>query len=333
MLQVSVVMPILNERKHIFEALNSLVHQDFPSDQFEILCVDGMSDDGTRLILESYSQRFSSIKILDNPQRSTACALNIGIRASTAKFIIRVDAHSKYPSNYLSSLVEAMAALPAANVGGVCKIGTMEKNGQTYAVESVLTSRFGVGNSLFRVGVADVCEVDTVPFGCYHRNLFDSIGFFDERLYRTEDYEFNQRLRRAGGRIFLIPSINIEYFPPQKLRDFFQKQFRNGFGVIESGLIYGKLASFSYRHYVPTFFVLYLFLLPFLLLIHVLFLAPLLLYFTLNLSLAAKQVRKQKRVAPLIWIPFAFIGTHISHGLGGTVGFWKFARSLIQRSR
>jgi glycosyltransferase involved in cell wall biosynthesis len=309
-------MPVRNEKAYIRESLESLLDQDFPTESVQIICVDGMSEDGTRDILRDYAKLHGRLVVVDNPKRTTACALNLGIKHSKGDFIIRVDAHSKYPYNYISKLVENMEKLPAENVGGVCEIGSLKKSLQGDAIRVVLTSRLGVGNSLFRVGVDRTVEADTVPFGCYRRSLFDRIGFYDERLYRTEDYEFNQRIRKAGGKIFLIPDIRITYFPPVKLRIFFRKQFNNGYGIVESGLVYGKLSFFSIRHYTPLFFVLYLLCLPLLIFVHWAFLLPLLSYALLNAIVALGQARKQRKFSPIFMVPLALIGTHGSHGLG-----------------
>lgn len=315
-MRVSVIMPIRNEKDHIRESLESLLNQDFAVELVQIICVDGMSDDGTRDIISEYSRLHKRVLFIDNSKKATACALNLGIRCSEGEYIIRVDAHSKYPYDYISKLIAHMEKLPAENVGGVCEVGSNSRGVQSDAIKTVLTSRLGVGNSLFRVGVNKVMEADTVPFGCYRRSIFDRIGFYDERLYRTEDYEFNQRLRKAGGKIFLIPDVRITYFPPMRLIDFFRKQFNNGYGVVEAGIVFGKLSFFSVRHYTPFFFVLYLLGLPLLVFVHWIFLVPLLFYAILNGIVAWHQAEKHRKFALLFAVPFALMGTHVCHGFG-----------------
>lgn len=101
-------------------------------------------------------------------------------------------------------------ALGIDNVGAACKTDVLNKNQKTLAIKEVLSNRFGVGNSTFRLGVEKVMEVDTVPFGCWRKEVFDKYGYYDERLIRNQDIELNKRIVRGGISVLfliLIPLI------------------------------------------------------------------------------------------------------------------------------
>lgn len=170
-----------------------------------------MSTDGTRDSINGYARINPFIRLVDNPRRIVPVAMNIGIKVSKGDIIIRLDAHALYPTNYFSTLVRQLMALGIDNVGAACKTDVLNKNQKTLAIKEVLSNRFGVGNSTFRLGVEKVMEVDTVPFGCWRKEVFDKYGYYDERLIRNQDIELNKRIVRGGGIsvlfLILIPLI------------------------------------------------------------------------------------------------------------------------------
>jgi glycosyltransferase involved in cell wall biosynthesis len=215
---ISVVLPVRNEAGHIAECLDSLLQDSYPRERLEILVVDGDSDDATTHVVEEYCKRYSCVQLLRNPSRVVPHAMNIGIRAACGELIVRVDAHAHYGENYLSRLISWMERLPADNVGGVVVTRPASSAAQARAVAVILSHAFGVGNSLFRLATMGApIEVDTVPFGCYRREIFERLGGYDEALIRNQDDEFNGRLKNAGGRIFLVPEIRIDYVARESL--------------------------------------------------------------------------------------------------------------------
>jgi glycosyltransferase involved in cell wall biosynthesis len=209
---VSVIVPCRNEARYIAACLDSVLASDYPSDSLEILVADGQSDDGTRTILERYARQDPRIRLIDNPRQTTPAGLNQAIRSSSGSVIIRMDAHVLYPERYIRSLVEALVETGADNVGGVLETMPGEFSATGRAIALGLSHRFGVGNSHFRTGTSERREVDTVPFGCYRRTVFDRIGLFDEDLIRNQDDELNFRLLRHGGRVLLLPEVSSRYF-------------------------------------------------------------------------------------------------------------------------
>ena len=251
---VSVIMPCRQEEKYIAGALASILANDFPQDRLEVLVIDGMSTDGTRHIVTGFTRDYPFIKLLDNPKRITPAALNIGITQARGDIIIRVDAHSTYPPNYLSSLVAWQEKTGADNVGGAWRILPGGNTSMARAIAVGLAHPFGVGNAYYRIGAAAPRWVDTVPFGCYRREVFSRSGLFDEEHVRTEDDEFNLRLRKSGGRILLVPEIVIDYYARESLTQVWRMYYQYGYF---KALVARKLGGvLSLRHVIPSLLVL-----------------------------------------------------------------------------
>ena len=253
---LSVVCPIYNEERYIGRCIESILAQDYPKNNMEILFVDGRSTDRTREIVGEYAVRHAFIRLLDNPRRIAPCAMNIGIRASHGDVIMRLDAHASYPSDYFSVLVRRLHELKADNVGVVCRTDVMNKTAKSLAIREVLSNRFGVGNSLFRTGVDRVMKVDTVPFGCWPRSVFDKYGWYDERLVRNQDFELNRRIVQGGGNIYIVPDTYCTYYARETFGKLWQQNYKNGLWGIRTVLFTGHTASLALRHYVPMLFLL-----------------------------------------------------------------------------
>jgi glycosyltransferase involved in cell wall biosynthesis len=179
--------------------------------------------------------------------------LNVGITQARGDIIIRVDAHGTYPPNYLSSLVAWQEKTGADNVGGVWRILPGGNTPMASAIAVGLAHPFGVGNAHYRVGTSVPRWVDTVPFGCYRREVFTRIGLFDEEHVRTEDDEFNLRLRKNGGRILLVPDIVIDYYARESLAQVWRMYYYYGYF---KALVARKLGGvLSLRHVIPSLLV------------------------------------------------------------------------------
>ena len=182
---ISVICPIYNEEKYIGKCIDSILRQDYPKEDMEVLLVDGMSTDKTREIVLSYCADYPFIRLLDNPRKIVPYAMNIGIQAAKGDIVIRLDAHAIYPDNYFSELVAKLYELHADNVGAVCRTLPADDSPKCKAIAAALSSPFGMGNSYFRIGAKEIMQVDTVPFGCYRKEVFDKIGLYDTDLIRA----------------------------------------------------------------------------------------------------------------------------------------------------
>lgn len=209
---VSVVIPCRNEARYITACLDSVLAADYPRDRLEVIVADGMSDDGTREILADYAATHAHVRVLDNRARITPTALNTAIRAATGDVIVRMDAHAVYAHDYIPRLVAALDATGADVVGGRLETLPGAESVMARAIAVGLSHRLGVGNSYFRIGSDTPRWVDTVPFGCFRRSVFDRVGWFDVDLVRNQDEELNARVLRAGGRVLLLPDVVVGYY-------------------------------------------------------------------------------------------------------------------------
>jgi glycosyltransferase involved in cell wall biosynthesis len=228
--RVSVLVPCRNERPFIADCLNSILASDYPATLLEILVIDGMSDDGTQDVIRSIAATTPHLRLLPNERGIVPAALNLGIAEATGEVVIRMDAHNEYPRDYISALVDWLEKTGADNVGGAWI--TRPANGSTTAraIASALTHRFGVGNAQYRLGTVDTPKrVDTVPFGCFRKELFARVGLFDEELIRNQDDEFNSRLLKAGGSIMLVPGVVSYYYARGSYRSLARMYYQYGF--------------------------------------------------------------------------------------------------------
>ncbi|MBI5629266.1 MAG: glycosyltransferase family 2 protein [Elusimicrobia bacterium] len=219
---LSVVIPCRDEAAYIEACLDSVLANDYPADRMEILVVDGLSRDGTREMVEEYARCHPRLRLLDNPAGTAPAAMNVGIKAARGDVIMRMDAHSVYPPCYMAGLVDWLVKSGADNVGCPWVIRPANDSPKARAIALGLAHPFAVGNAHYRIGISKPRWVDTVPFGCYPKKVFDRLGLFDEELVRNQDDEFNQRLVKSGGRILLIPDFSCDYYA----RDGFLKLWR-----------------------------------------------------------------------------------------------------------
>jgi len=249
---ISVIIPARNEGKYIERCLESVLTNDFPQEQLEILVVDGGSIDNSRSIVMQKAAHHSNVRLLDNPKKIVSTGLNIGIRQARGEYIVVLGAHAEYPSNYLSTCVEELQRTKADVVGGCLRTKPGADTTMAKAIALLSEHPFGVGGSGFRIGWGDR-YVDTVPYPAYTRDVFDRIGYYNEALVRHQDFELNSRIRASGGRIFLSSKIQNTYYNVPTLYELVRQAFRNGLWLGRAWL--HCRASFSWRHAVPLAFV------------------------------------------------------------------------------
>jgi glycosyltransferase involved in cell wall biosynthesis len=221
---VTVVMPVFNEEPFIRRSLGAVLAQDYPADRMEVFVVDGLSTDQTVLAVQSSAAGDPRVRILSNPGRIQAQAMNAALDAARGDVIIRVDGHTIITPDYVSCCVYHLQATGAENVGGPQRAAGTTPMGR--AIAAAYRSPFSVPS---RFTVSQHAEyVDTVYMGAWPRRVFERVGRFDGTLAANEDYEFNHRIRKAGGRIYLSPDIRSEYYGRQTLGALWQQFFRYG---------------------------------------------------------------------------------------------------------
>lgn len=254
---VSVVIPCRNEKEHIETCVRSMLGQQAPAGGFEIIVADGMSDDGTREILERIRSQDSRLRVVDNPEQITPCGMNAGIAAARGRYIAIAGAHNRYASDYLRESVAVLEKTGADNVGGamVCEAPTSVQK----AIAAAHHSAFSTGGARWHNPDYEG-PADTVFGGVYRCQVFDTIGLFDIEMIRNQDDEFNLRLTRARGRIWQSPRIKSWYYPRTTVRSLFRQSFQYGYWKVR--VIRKHRLPASPRHLVPGGFVLCFTVLP-----------------------------------------------------------------------
>jgi glycosyltransferase involved in cell wall biosynthesis len=243
---VSIVIPCLNEERYITALLDSLAAQDYGPDGLEVIIADGGSTDRTRDLVTAYRSPFRKLQLVDNPQRITVGGLNAGMRAATGDCWIIIGAHSVVRSDFVRASTEALQRTGAACVGG--PIETVGEGTVGRAIAAAMSSPFGVGNAKFRYAESEG-DVDTVPFGCYHRAVWEIVGEFDETVDGADEDSYNQRLIAAGGRIVLVPTIRSTYYSRRTLRALAAQYSEYG---AAKGVLFARGRPLQPRHFAPA---------------------------------------------------------------------------------
>lgn len=318
---VSIIMPIRNEVDYIEHCLRMVLNQDYKPHRFEVLVADGMSTDGTRECVQQLQKKYANLRLIDNPGKIVPTGLNAAIQQARGDVIVRIDGHAIVEKDYVSQCITWLEKSGADCVGGA-----VESKGQGTVGEAIalaMSSSFGVGGSGFRVAAAEAKPVltDTVPFGAYRREVFDRVGLFNEKMVRHQDYEFCYRLRRAGGKILLLPQVRAEYYVRSSLKALWRQYWQ--YGIWKGRFVRAHPDSLKIRHLVPPLFVLALVITFFL---SLLFSSFFLLFFgiigtyMLFVLLASLKLSQHNswRFFPIL--PIVFMILHISWGTGVWLG-------------
>jgi glycosyltransferase involved in cell wall biosynthesis len=324
---VTVIIPCRNEETFIDKCLDSIIVNDYPKDRVEVLVIDGMSQDKTREIIEGYADRYSFIRLLDNPKKITPAALNTGVRNAKGEVLIRMDAHASYKKEYISKCVKFLNEYGADNVGGKWKIVPRDNTFIGKGIVQALSHSFGIGNAYYRfINNKEPLWVDTVPFFCCRKNIFKKVGVFNENLTRGQDQEFNLRLRKAKLKTLLVPEIESYYYARTDFKSFYIHNFKNGIWAILP-FKYTTIMPVSWRHLAPLAFVSSIIIFgvlsfffqpcfwPFFIIIGLYSFCSI--YFSTKLSIKKRDLRY------LIVMPIIFGSLHISYGLGSLLGVLK----------
>jgi glycosyltransferase involved in cell wall biosynthesis len=333
--KTSIIVPCRNEKAHIEAVMASMLNQEGVVGGFEIVVADGRSDDGTRQLLDRLAAAESRLRVIDNPQQIVSPGLNLAIQAARGDVIVRMDTHTVYATDYVARCLEALAASGAQNVGGPAltqATGFMQKaNALAYH------SPFSVGGARFH-DPAYEGWVDTVTYGCWHKDTLLRLGMFDEELVRNQDDELNLRLLRSGGRIWQTPAIRSWYAPRSSLAALFRQYVQYGYWKVR--VIQKHRLPASVRHVVPGAFVASLLLLAPLAIVFAwagaglaALLGP---YLLANLGASLVTCRRSEGRKYLLVMPLVFAAYHFGYGWGflrGVIDFLVFRRSPRQAWR
>jgi len=326
--QVSIIVPMRNEEQRIGACLDSILRNGYPPELIEILVVDGDSTDRSCEVVRERMLSVPNVCLLQNASKQVPAGLNIAIRQARGRYILRMDAHCEYPTDYISTCVAELERTGAANVGGSLITLPGADSWIARGIALLTQHPVGVGNSAFRLGRGDQ-YVDTVPFGAFRRKVFDEVGLFREDLVRNQDYEFNSRLRAAGYKIYLSSKIQNKYFNSSTMSRFMRQAISNGVWGARCWMRYPE--SFCWRHAAPfTFFASLVFLLVGGLLYQPAWLLALLIgaIYSCALFFAGLQIAIRNNWRYAFLVPVLIAIYHICYGASTAWGFGsEFASS------
>lgn len=335
---VSFCVIAYNEEKNLKALFSDIKNQDYPHDKMEIIFVNAMSTDKTKVLMEQFAQEdngFIRVVVVDNPKKRQAVGWNIAIKEATCDIILRIDAHTMIPREFVSNCVRSIESGEYVTGGPRPNI-VEEDTPWKYTLLLAEKSMFGSSIAPYRKSRRKT-YVKSVFHGAYRREVFDKVGLFNENLGRTEDNEMHYRIRKAGYKICYDPRI-ISY---QHSRGTWTKmicqKYGNGYWI---GLTLGVCPRcFSIYHFVPGIFVLCL-LFSIALAICSNIVSPLwfltIFYGISNLIMSFITVKGEKKYIQFLLLPFIFLSLHLAYGIGTIIGiinmpFWKHKQVNIQK--
>lgn len=305
---ISFVMPVLNEEKYLAAAVESVFKQTVPA-EMELVLALGPSTDGTNQIASGLKDKYGSkLQLVDVAAANTSSQLNAAIERSKHEVVLRVDAHSELSENYAATALQALEATGAANVGGLM-LAVGESDFQS-AVAYGYNNRIGLGGGAFHVG-AKAGPAESVYLGVFEKAKLLSVGGFDPKWVRGQDWELNQRLRAAGHQVWFDPRLVVTYRPRSSWSALASQFFKTG--IWRGSLTRENPGGSSVRYWVPPMLVLsLLFVVPF----------SVYLFAMAVFAILAKELSTDSK----LWLIVVLPTMHLSWGLGFWLGLIRGAK-------
>ena len=252
---VSIIVPCYNEQATIRLLLDAILAQNYPHSRMDVVIADGFSQDNTLTVIAEFRKDHPSLSVIvvNNYRRTIPSSLNLAINSAKGEIIVRLDAHSMPIPEYVGRCVQTLEKGKGNCVGGVWKIRPGGEGWIARSIAAAAAHPLGVGDAMYRL-TAKSGAVDTVPFGAFRRNLIEKIGGFDETLLTNEDYEFNARVRRNGGVVWLNPLIRSTYIARSSYSELAKQYWRYGYWKFRMLSRYPK--TIRWRQALPPLFVL-----------------------------------------------------------------------------
>lgn len=319
-MRISFIIIALNAEHALNKSLSSLKKQDYPHKDIEVILVDGMSSDKTKKVMQDFQKEdtsFARVIVKDNPGKYLACGWNVALKEVSGDVVLRVDAHTEFPADFISKNIKCIES--GEDICGGKVVSILEDDSQlNQALLESENSMFGGGFSFFRRG--EECRyTNTLAFAAYNKACFDTVGQYDERLVRTEDNDMHYRMQKAGYKFFFNPDIISYRYCRSSFSKLLRQKFLNGYWV---GLTMGvQPRAFSVFYFVPMLFVLGL-----IFFITISFITPLPLIFYLStyaivlFASFVAAVNKSGFYPALLLLPFILLSLHIAYGIGTLKG-------------
>lgn len=328
---ISVILPTLNEAPHIERTLCSLLDQKRDDFELEILVIDGGSSDGTVGLVKRFIDS-STVKLLQNPERNTPAAFNIGLRAAAGEYVCILGAHSEYANNYIATCYREMLAHDAIGCSG--RVLTVAANSTVSGRLSALCLGGAFASSSNSVRRQREGFADTIPYPVFRKEALLATGGYNEKLLRNQDNDMNHRLRRAGHRLYVTAKTHATYVARPDVKRLWSYGYRTGMWNAYTLSI--NAACMRPRHYAP--FVFLISLSAFALMIFTAELAHQSIFLPLSLLtfilsgyllfgfVAGVHTAIQERSWTALLLPLVAVGFHFAYGLGTLAGFLSLPR-------
>ena len=321
-MKVSIIITARNEEKYLPMLFEDILNQTFPLQNIEVVLMDSNSTDNTRLVMEEFKKNneILSVQIVTNERQIQAAGFNEGVKHATGDVVLKIDAHSRIPADFVQKNVDEILA--GAYVCGGNRPTVVDSDGD-FSKTLHIVEESALGSSIANYRKSDVKrKVNSIFHGMYRKEVFDKVGLADERLLRTEDNEFHYRVRKAGYDIIFNPEIESYQYIRPTFTKMIQQKFANGYWIgLTSHVCRDCLSLF---HFGPGVFVATLLVLMMLTLVSfVPLLTVVFLYLLAVLGLSIFEISKQKFNPTLLLIPFIMIAIHFAYGVG-TIKGWIF---------
>ena len=321
-MRVSIIITAKNEEKYLPMLFEDILNQTFPLQNIEVVLMDSNSTDNTRLVMEEFKKNNEtlSVQIVTNERQIQAAGFNEGVKHATGDVVLKIDAHSRIPADFVQKNVDEILA--GAYVCGGNR-PTVVDSADDFSKTLHIVEESALGSSIANYRKSDVKrKVNSIFHGMYRKEVFDKVGLADERLLRTEDNEFHYRVRKAGYDIIFNPEIESYQYIRPTFTKMIQQKFANGYWIgLTSHVCRDCLSLF---HFGPGVFVATLLVLMMLTLVSFIpLLTVVFLYLLAVLGLSIFEISKQKFNPTLLLIPFIMIAIHFAYGVG-TIKGWIF---------
>ena len=321
-MKVSIIITARNEEKYLPMLFEDILNQTFPLQNIEVVLMDSNSTDNTRLVMEGFKKNNEtlSVQIVTNERQIQAAGFNEGVKHATGDVVLKIDAHSRIPADFVQKNVDEILA--GAYVCGGNR-PTVVDSDDDFSKTLHIVEESALGSSIANYRKSDVKrKVNSIFHGMYRKEVFDKVGLADERLLRTEDNEFHYRVRKAGYDIIFNPEIESYQYIRPTFTKMIQQKFANGYWIgLTSHVCRDCLSLF---HFGPGVFVATLLVLMMLTPVSfVPLLTVVFLYLLAVLGLSIFEISKQKFNPTLLLIPFIMIAIHFAYGVG-TIKGWIF---------
>ncbi len=322
---VSFIIVAYNAQNVIKSSLDCLRNQTYEHKKIEIIFVDSNSTDETKKEMldfkQKYDDEFNRILVLDNPKKILPAGWNVALKEAKGEAILRVDAHSTFPDNFIEENVKELEK--GENIVGGHRISVTSDNTQWQ--KTLLIAE----QSLFGSGIAKYRRTDkreyvkTLAHAMYRKTVFDKVGKYNENLARTEDNEMHYRMRQEGYKFLLSPNIISYHHARNTLKRMIKQKYANGKWIGITMKYCPK--CFSLYHFIPLLFVLGIIFSSILAIIGMPIFTYLLFgaYILFNIVNLVSIIKNNGFNIQYLLLPFIFFMLHISYGIGTIVGLIK----------